>query len=519
MMTNDHSVDTEKEVLAGILQHKEELFKHKKILHKDLFYSPDHKQIFDVIERALNEERTIDPVTIASRLDQNNAKSENNKPLSKYVKAIAYSPPSENSVSELISQLIELHYRRKAKITLKKMAKELNSDKSLPEVYEGIQSIYVEGMKIPVSEDNKPKKIWKNYVSDLEERAANPEDEEEIGYEWPYKTVTDIYGKLRKGCVHVIVARGGVGKSTILGHVGDYLNKRYDLPILILDTEMETKVVQDRMFAAKSGASIYSIEENKWFKDEETKDKIYKAADDINEDEEIYHLYVGGKTIEEIEAMVLDFYYTVVGSGNSFALMYDYVKCAEGAVKNNWAEHQALGHHVDKLHQLARSLHCVVLTAAQANRTGESFGGNRHTAGIADDSTAIADSDRIQRYAEFVAILRTKTYGELALDEPDIDSEEEVEQQRALGRRDFRFGTHMFTVIKSRHGGRRSAGHIDFVRRTGENGQQIVTRNYVNLNINNFEVQDRGDLHDIIRSQSEDHDIMDSEENEEEDIF
>ena len=191
-------------------------------------------------------------------------------------------------------------------------------------------------------------------------------------------------------------------------------------------------------------------------------------------------------------------------------MIYDYVKCDGKALKNNWAEHQALGEHVDKLHQLARSLKCVVLTAAQANRSGDSFGSNRSAAGIADDSTAIGDSDRIQRYAEFVAILRVKTVEEVALDEPDIADSDDAEMRTISDPLNLQFGTHMFTVVKSRHGGARSAGHLDFVERVGANGKRMMSRNYINLCIHNFDVVDKGDLRDIVASQREDHDLEDS---------
>jgi hypothetical protein len=65
----------------------------------------------------------------------------------------------------------------------------------------------------------------------------------------------------------------------------------------------------------------------------------------------------------------------------------------------------------------------------------------------------------------------------------------------------------MFTVVKSRHGGSRAAGHVDFVERVGINGKRVTTRNYINLLINNFDVADKGDLHDIVNAHSEDHDL------------
>ena len=74
----------------------------------------------------------------------------------------------------------------------------------------------------------------------------------------------------------------------------------------------------------------------------------------------------------------------------------------------------------------------------------------------------------------------------------------------------LQFGTHMFTVVKSRHGGARSAGHLDFIERVGANGKRMMSRNYINLCIHNFDVVDKGDLRDIVASQREDHDLEDS---------
>ena len=507
-MPQDNCLETEMSVLAGIISHSEQLIRNKKILHSELFSTPEHKTIYEVVIKNLEEERQVNATVITSKLHSLGYKDRQNKLLSKYVEAICYTPPEPESITELIAQLVELHYQRKGKQTCTKIENILTQDLSLPDKYNLINEAFVDGMRVPVTQGDKPVKIWDGYIEQLEYDAAHPEEKEIIGYDWPYESFNDSYGKLRRGCVHVVVARGGCGKSTMLNHVAHHLHSNHNLPILILDTEMETKTVQHRMFASASGASVYSLEENKWFQNEETKSKVYKASENIKEDDEIYHIYVGGKTIEEIEAITLDFYYTVVGNGNPFVMIYDYIKCDSKSLRNNWSEHQALGDHVDKLHQLARSLNCVVLTAAQANRSGDSFS-SKNSAGIADDSTAIADSDRIQRYAEFVAILRIKTVEDIALDEPDIDQEDEeqADLQRATDPLSLRGGTHMVTVVKSRHGGKNSPGHLDFVDRIGSNGKMVTTRNYINLTFHNFNIIDRGDLRTLVNEQSEDHDL------------
>jgi replicative DNA helicase len=505
-MTKDYSTETEKDVLAGILNYPAQIIRYRKILTRDLFHVPSHKAIFDVIHNALSEDRKTDAITVADKIHAHNITDEKGKSLCPYVKSISFNPPEEDSIEELIYQLRDLQYRRDTKAVLKKIESSLNSSKPLYDIHNEINSKWSNEVRLPLANQEKPEKLFKGYIEQLEENAANPKPND-IGYDWPSKLFTDYYGKLRKGAVHVVVARGGQGKTTMLNHVGWHILKEHKIPVLMIDTEMRSAPIKHRLFAALSGAPVYALEENEWWKNEKIKEQVYATANEIDPEADLFHIYVGGKSMEEIEALVLDFYYREVGEGNPFLICYDYIKCDEKSVKGHWGEHQALGDHVDKLHQLAVQTNAVVLTAAQANRSGDSF--NR-TAGIADDSTAIADSDRIQRYAEMVLILRTKNAKELALDEGM--GEEAAEHLRQL--RDpsaFRNGTHIATVVKSRHMGRNAVGHLDFVRRRGENGQWITGRNYLCFEINNFNVIEKGDLRSIVAHQNDDTDLDDDD--------
>ena len=189
----EYSRQTEKDVLSGILNHPEQLIRHKKILNKELFKIVDHRKIFDVIITSLEEDRKIDPVTISNKLDAFNFKDGKGRNLSDYVKSIAYDTPLSESIPELIYQLVDLSYRRHAKETLSYLTGILSSDDSLPEVHNKINQIFAEKIRIPVSNEEKPLKLWEGYIEALEEKAANPEEHlEEIGYDWPYSTLNNI---------------------------------------------------------------------------------------------------------------------------------------------------------------------------------------------------------------------------------------------------------------------------------------------------------------------------------------
>ena len=175
-----------------------------------------------------------------------------------------------------------------------------------------------------------------------------------------------------------------------------------------------------------------------------------------------------------------------VGRGNKCVIAYDYVKLTGEKVDRNWAEHQAIGEKIDKLKRISEELSAPVITAMQMNRTGESH--NRNSRNLVDDSSAISLSDRLQWFASFVGIFRRKTNDEIAMDGED-------------------FGTHKLLPIKTRYQGRDAAGHIDLVRRPviEEHNQTEVHReewvqNYLNFDVQNFAVQSRGSLHNIVNN-------------------
>ena len=118
----------------------------------------------------------------------------------------------------------------------------------------------------------------------------------------------------------------------------------------------------------------------------------------------------------------------------------------------------------------------------QLNRSGDNFG--KTGANVVDDSTAIALSDRMLWFSSFVGIFRRKTLDEITLDGPQ-------------------FGTHKLIVVKARQQGRDAAGHSDFLKRMFPDGEERYVRNYINFEVKNFAVVERGSLKSVIDSYKE----------------
>ena len=130
-------------------------------------------------------------------------------------------------------------------------------------------------------------------------------------------------------------------------------------------------------------------------------------------------------------------------------------------------------------------LNIPILSACQLNRSAEN--------GV-DDSSAIAQSDRLQWFASFVSIFRRKTVEEIAEDGQE-------------------FGTHKMIPLATRFQGQESQGHHDLIRIQEGRSVRYQT-NFISFNVSNFNVEERGTLSDIVHARALRPDLNDSDDGE-----
>jgi hypothetical protein len=120
---------------------------------------------------------------------------------------------------------------------------------------------------------------------------------------------------------------------------------------------------------------------------------------------------------------------------------------------------------------------CIsMMTSVQSNRAG--IVTNKSAANVTDDESIVSLSDRITQFSSHMFILRQKTFDEL---------------QSEVG-----FGTHKLINIKARHLGKDIAGAINPVKLADGS----LKKNFINLEIANFCVTEKGDYRDIVDSLS-----------------
>ena len=115
----------------------------------------------------------------------------------------------------------------------------------------------------------------------------------------------------------------------------------------------------------------------------------------------------------------------------------------------------------------------AMMTSVQSNRTG--IVGNRNSDSIVDDESIVSLSDRITQFSSHLLSIRQKTNDEQQSDPPG-------------------FGTHKITCLKHRHLGPDVYRALNPVEM--EDGSK--RKNYINLEISNFNLIDKGDMKDMV---------------------
>ena len=471
-MSNISSLKIERHVLGGLIKYPAVFFDVDRFISSSDFVSKEHYVIYSTIKDILSSGKKLDKTLLAHQIKNLGVSFKSEVDIFNYIEDISFTQINRNAVIEACKELCKIRIRREIDETgdkLKSFAK-TNGDKDTDSIISQADQIYNEKIQT-YSRVNEPEELFEGIEDLIEERGNEPKDE--MGRRTPYSNFDRMFGGIRKGNIYAWVSRPKHGKSTILSHLATGMSVLNNCPALILDTEMSTVDVQFRIASSVTGIPVWYLETGQWRKNEEMVEKFNQNKDRLNlAKQKVQHMTVAGKPIEEICSIIRRWYYSQVGRGNNCVVVYDYIKLT-GEKDFNKKEYELIGEKVNSLKELTLELDIPLLTACQLNRSAES--------GV-DDSSAIAQSDRLQWFASFVAIFRRKSAEEIA---------EEGQE----------YGTHKLIPLATRFQGRDAQGHHDLVRVADGNRFKYVP-NFINYNIENFRVSEHGTLQDIIENQT-----------------
>jgi replicative DNA helicase len=473
-----YSLKVEKHVLGGLLKYSNLFPEVQRFITEKDFVNEVHSTIFSVISNILNNGGNLDKVILSEKIKNLGISFNEEIDIYRYIDNISFTQITEEATLESAKELLKLRVRREIHGVGKKIqdySKGCGTE-SLSDIVSNCDKIYGDKMQEYEIEDE-PVNLFENVEELVEERGNSPESES--GLQTPYAEFNRMYGGLREGNIYAIVSRPAQGKTTFISNMLIKSAAINNVPALILDTEMSTVDIQFRVASSLTGIPMWFLETGNWRKREDYV-KTFRSKIKQIKNMKCDHYFVGNKNIDQICSMVRRWYFSKVGRGNKCILAYDYVKLTGERVAANWAEHQAIGDKIDKLKKLSEEINAPIITAMQMNRSGE-----RGAQGaLVDDSSAISLSDRLQWFASFVAIFRRKSLEEMAEDGD-------------------RFGTHKLIPLKTRFQGKDAAGHHDIIRRTLQDGSERFMNNFLNFQVENFDIEERGSLRDIVNTENE----------------
>ena len=452
-----YSYELEQHLIAGLIKYPESYPLVAAFIDQNDFFDKNtivNRTIFCVLRQALEAGDALDEVLLAQRVQSLNISFEDNINIADYIKALSMRQISKNGVLKAAQELKKITVRREihdSSIEVAKNMKTLSSSATFDDMEEFI-----------------------------EERGNNPIDQ--FGLMGPHERVNELYGSLlRPGNITVVVARAGVGKTQFCM---DFCTKvssiNNNVPILHFDNgEMSKEELIVRQCSALSGVPMHLLETGRWRQAGE--EIVQKVRDTWNrvKDFKFYYYNVAGHSIDSMLNIIRRFYYSEVGRGNPMIFSFDYIKTTYER-QNGASSWETVGRMVDKFKQLIQKELCfngaptvAMLTSVQSNRLG--ITNNRNSDNVVDDESIVSLSDQITQFCSHLFLLRQKTMDEI--------------QEEPEG-----FGTHKLICLKYRWLGR----DVHRALQPVEMPDGSKRKNYLNLHMENFSIQERGDLVDMV---------------------
>jgi replicative DNA helicase len=487
-----YSYELEQHLIAGLIKFPESYPLIASFIDDKDFFNKNtivNKTIFCILRQSLEKGEALDEVILTQRVKSLNISFEDNINVSDYIKALSMRQISKDGVIKAAQELKKITVRREihdSSLEVAKNMKSLSSSASFDDIVSEADKIYNDKVNLYEIGSIKPENLFEEMEDFIEDRGNNPIDE--FGLMGPHQRVNELYGSLlRPGNITVVVARAGVGKTQFCM---DFCTKvsaiNNNTPVLHFDNgEMSKEELIIRQCSAISGVPMHLLETGRWRQaGEEVVNKVRQTWNKIK-NLKFYYYNVAGHSIDSMLNIIRRFYYSEIGRGNKMIFSFDYIKTTYER-QNGASSWETVGRMVDKFKQLIQKELCfndaptvAMLTSVQSNRLG--ITNNRSAENVVDDESIVSLSDQITQFCSHLFLLRQKTMDE-------IQSEPEG------------FGTHKLICLKYRWLGK----DVHRALQPVEMPDGSKRKNYINLHMENFALEERGDLQDLV-------DHMDSE--------
>jgi replicative DNA helicase len=409
----------ERAVLAGICRYGYDLYLDIADIIQDTSFTVDSNIIlFKCLKNICEKEsrQTIDIASIYSvsrdlSLDHILAKKEETQ----HLKAVLDFPVARENVSKFAAKIRKLEIARLLHNQLGHAQEKLldvNGNENISNIIALAEDTILDFTSLLNDNDNAPANISENIDSYLQYLTENKVEQIGISTGFPVYDQS-IGGGLRKSTVNVIAARPKTGKSLLVDNMGYNICKKYNIPVLNLDTEMTKEDHLHRLLALMTETEINSIETGKFTDSADKSAKITEAGAELKT-LRMYYKSIAGRPFEEQIAIIRRWLVKEVGlnsdgTAKDCVIFYDYLKLMDSAgISQDMKEYQLLGFMMTGLHNFATRYKVPIVAFMQLNRDG-----------ITKETTDTASgSDRIIWLCSNFTIFKRKSDEEIAEDGP-----------------------------------------------------------------------------------------------------
>lgn len=408
----------ERAVLAGIYRYGEDAYLDVADIVQDSSFTIDSNSIIFKCLKHLcdNNHQTIDIASIYSvAQDLGVSHVLSKKEEAQHLKAITDFPVSLENVRKFAAKIRKLEIARLLRQQLENAGDkllEINGNEPITSILGIAEDAVFNFSSLLNDTDNNPVSIGKDiddYIKSLEE---NKVDQIGIPSGFPIYDQA-IGGGLRKGTVNVIAARPKTGKTLLSDNIGFHIAHKHKIPVLNMDTEMNTVDHINRVLGMMTEIEINAIETGKFAESSDKKTKILEAANELKSTK-LFYKSIAGKPFEEQLAIMRRWILKEVGlnddgTAKQCVIFYDYLKLMDSqGISQDLKEYQVLGFMMTSLHNFAVRYQVPIVAFIQLNRDG-----------ITKESTDTASgSDRIIWLCSNFTIFKRKSDEEIAEDGP-----------------------------------------------------------------------------------------------------
>ena len=360
-----NDVNSERGVLASLIFNEDVFEEVSQQLEPSDFFNKKNEEIYKVILALRIEQRPVDEITVYNALAKVNS-SFKNQPIRDYISQIVTDAPNLQSVFEYAESVKVTATKRRALEILSESYKEVAECDDIESVTSAIIGKLEITQKSSKQEENffEFKKLYVSRAELLEKK-----DKGEFAEDFIETGLTDLdsllSGGLRFGHFDILAARPAMGKTSLACQFITHACMKNQIPCLMFSIEMSKEDIADKMISIISGVAYKKLlkgdlDHHDWDKLTEASMFLGRDGSDLIIDD----------TTRDLNKMLSAIRLAKRKYGIRFVII-DYLQLMIIPGKYNTRDEQ-LGHTVNSLAYVAKTLDLNILSLSQINRGVES---------------------------------------------------------------------------------------------------------------------------------------------------